>query len=116
MTGDAPTERSEPRPESYLTWEEARRLLAFREGGSAKSPPEGRPLVSRYVWSAGVLVDVTCGGCGSSGCNRCSGRGAVAEASQHSGGELPSGSAERGLPAALRRLRAALGLPGGRAR
>lgn len=113
MTGDAPTERPDPRPEGYLAWEEAQRLLAFKEGGSTKAPPEDRPLASRYLWSAGVLVDITCRGCGSRGCNRCAGTGAIAEAFQNSGGDWPSGSADRRLPAVLRRLMTALGLPGG---
>ena len=116
MSGDAPTGRTDPRPESHLAWEELQRLLAFKEGGAAKAPPEGRPLVHRYLWSPGVLRDITCRGCGSGGCNRCAGRGVMAEAFRDAGGGRPSVSAGGFLPGALRRLVAALGRPGARAR
>ncbi len=36
-----------------------------------KTPFQNQQPVSRYLWRPGMLIDMTCAGCASTGCNRC---------------------------------------------
>lgn len=114
MTANMRSERPDPHPESFLAWEERQRLLAFKAEGLAKDPPEDRPMITRYVWSPGALIDITCRGCGSSGCNRCAGREAIVRDGLGRDDRDPHSRAGRLLSVALSRLAAALGLHRGR--
>ena len=114
MMGDAHTDQPELQPTRYLAWEERQRPLAFKAEGLVKDLPEAPPRNARYIWSPGVLPDITCTGCQSNGCNRCARREVIARAELELDGPNPPGYADRSLQAVLSRLWTALGLPRGR--
>ncbi len=114
MRGDAHADQPELQPTCYLAWEEKQRLLAFKAEGLVKGLPETPAHITVYAWTPGELLDITCAGCQSIGCNRCAGRATKARATLEPEGLNPTGYMDRLLCATLSRVRAALGLPRGR--
>ncbi len=114
MTADAHADQPELQPTCYLAWEERQRLLVFKAEGLVKGLPEAPPHITVYAWTPGALLDITCAGCQSIGCNRCAGRATKALTMGEPEVPNPSSYMDCLLCATLSRVRAALGLPRGR--